>query len=555
MFGRGAKSIPLSPRIKALLDIAHDHVTPAELMRAILRARVDLLWFGGIGTYVKASGETNADVGDRANDALRVDGGELRARVLGEGANLGVTQRGRVEAALAAVRLNTDALDNSAGVDCSDHEVNIKIALRDVVHSGALPMPERDELLVAMTDEVAALVLRDNYQQSQAISVAEAQAAVMLAAHGRLMRNLEAAGRLERAVEFLPDGKALAERRAAGRGLTRPELCVLLAYAKIALLDDLQASDLPDDPLLEAELFLYFPKPLVEGYADSLRNHRLRREIIATKVVNSMVNRVGIAFVDEMHQRTGCVSPDITRAYALVRDVFALRDLWGRIEALDDSLVATCQIDMLIVTQRLIEQATLWLLRNVRPPLDARQAQARFAPGIEALIGALPGLLPESDAAALAARATALGGEKVPAALAERVAALELLGVGFELVQLAEQAEVAVEQAAKVYFSAGDRFGLSWLRSAAQRLPRETPWQAAAMQALAEDIQTQQGELAEALLEAGQRDAELPEAWAAPRRTAIERLDRLFADMRAQPSIDLAMLTVASRELRGLLAG
>ncbi|MGE0661008.1 MAG: NAD-glutamate dehydrogenase domain-containing protein, partial [Reyranellaceae bacterium] len=555
VFERSAKSVTLTPKIKALLDIASDRLTPAELIKAILRARVDLLWFGGIGTYVKSSGESHAEVGDRANDALRIDGGELRARVVGEGANLGVTQRGRVEAAMAAVRLNTDALDNSAGVDCSDHEVNIKIALRDVVHSGALPMPERDRLLVGMTDEVAALVLRDNYQQSQAISVAEAQAAGMIGAHARLMRNLEAAGRLERAVEYLPDGKALAERRAAGRGLTRPELCVLLAYAKIALLDDLQASDLPDDPLLEAELFLYFPRPLVEGYADSLRAHRLRREIIATKVVNSMVNRVGIAFVDEMHDRTGCVSPDITRAYALVRDVFRLRDLWAEIEALDDRLVAAAQIDMLIVSQRLIEQATLWLLRNVRPPLDARQTQARFAPGMERLVAKLPDLLPEPDRTALEARSGTLGGDKVPAALARKVAALEYLGVGFELVQLGERAQASVEEAATVYFAAGDRFGLSWLRAAAQRLPRETPWQAAAMQALTEDLHTQQSELAASLLAAGQRGPELPEAWAAPRRTAMERIDRLFADMRAQATVDLAMLTVASRELRGLLAG
>ncbi len=555
VFERNAKSINLTPQVKAMLDLEVDHLTPAELMRAILKARADLLWFGGIGTYVKSSAESNLEAGDRANDALRIDGRDIRARVVGEGANLGVTQRGRIEAASAGVKINTDALDNSAGVDCSDHEVNIKIALRDAVQSGALSMAERDKLLEAMTDDVAALVLRDNYQQSQAISVAEAQAATMISAHGRMMRNLEVAGRLDRAVEFLPGRDGLAQRAAAGRGLTRPELCVLLAYAKIALSEDLQASDLPDDPLLESELFVYFPKPLVERYPDALRGHRLRREIIATKVVNSMINRVGIAFVDEMRERTGCSSPDVTRAYAVVRDVFRLRDLWAQIEALDAQLVAATQIDMLIVTQRLIEQATMWLLRNMRPPLDAQAAQARFAPGIEKLAAALPDLLSDADRAEFDVRAKALGGGKVPPGLAQRVAALEYLGVAFELVQLAERAQVSVEQAASVYFSAGDRFGLSWLRSAAHRLPRETPWQAASVQALAEDIQTQQSELSASLLAAGQREKGLSEPWTAPRKSAIERLDRLFAEMRTQPAVDLAMLTVASRELRGLLAG
>jgi glutamate dehydrogenase len=286
-----------------------------------------------------------------------------------------------------------------------------------------------------------------------------------------------------------------------------------------------------------------------------VRSHRLRREIVATKVVNSMINRVGIAFVDDMRERTGCSSPDITRAYAVVRDVFKLRELWGQIEALDDRLVAASQIDMLMVTQRLIEQATLWLLRNMRPPFDARAAQARFAPGIEQLTANLAALLPDLDRQALEARTRALGGDKIPQELAQRIAALEFLGTAFELVQLSERAQVSVEEGARVFFAAGDRFGLSWLRAATMRLPRETPWQAASVQALAEDIQTQQSELAASLLGSGQREAGLSEAWIAPRRISIERLDRIFAEMRSQPAIDLAMLTVASRELRGLLAG
>ncbi len=552
VFARSLKSIPLSAEVRAMLDLEQDRVAPDQLIQAILKARVDLLFFGGIGTYVKASTESNAEAGDRANDAHRIDGRDIRAHVVGEGANLGVTQRGRIEAAQAGIKINTDAMDNSAGVDCSDHEVNIKIALANAVKAGALTMEQRDELLPQMTEEVAALVLRDNYQQSQAISVAEAQAPATLAQHARMMRNLELAGKLDRAVEFLPEPEEIARRQANGRGLTRPELCVLLAYAKIALNEELLESDLPDDPLLEAELLRYFPPEMSHRFRDAIDAHRLRRNIVATRVVNSMINRVGSAFVDSVAERTGARGADIARAYALARDIFALRPIWERIEALDAELVARAQIDMLLATQRLVDVATVWLLRNLATPFDARQAAQRFAPQIERLRAGLPGLLPQNERVALDQRVAALVKERAPQDLAERIAALESLGVAPELVRLAERQSVAIEAAARVYFAVGERFGIAWLRQAAQRLPRDTQWQGLAVGALLDDLATQQAELAASLLAAGQRDAEPAPDWLKPRQRAVERLDRLFADLRGQGHADLAMLTVAARELRAL---
>jgi len=552
VFARTLKSIPLSEPVRKMLDIEADHATPSELMIAILKARVDLLWFGGIGTYVKASSESNADAGDRANDAQRIDGKDIRAHVVGEGANLGVTQRGRIEAAQAGIKINTDAMDNSAGVDCSDHEVNIKIGLGNAITSGALTMEQRDAFLATMTDEVAALVLRDNYQQSQAISVAEAQAPATIGQHARMMRNLELAGKLDRAVEFLPGRDALTQRQANNRGLTRPELCVLLAYAKMTLNEELLESDLPDDPLLESDLLRYFPPSMGEKFKQAIDAHRLRREIIATRVVNSMINRVGSAFVDDVTDRTGARGADIARAYALARDIYSLRELWVQIEALDDQLVAKAQIDMLIATQRLVDAATVWLLRNLPAPFDAQAAAQRFAPQIEKLRAALPGLLPPTERAAFDQRVQALTKERAPQPLAERIAGLEALSVAPELVRLAERQSVGVEDAAKVYFAVGERFGLAWLRNTAAKLPRETQWQGLAVGALIDDLTAQQAELAAALLAAGQRDAELAPDWLSPRQRSVDRLDRLFADLRAQGTTDLAMLTVAARELRAL---
>ncbi|MBX9944015.1 MAG: NAD-glutamate dehydrogenase, partial [Reyranella sp.] len=410
IYDRAAKSIALSTEARQVLGVEAPAMTPVDLMRAILAAPVDLLYFGGIGTYVKASGESHADAGDRANDAVRIDAGRLRARVVGEGANLGFTQRGRIEAALAGCRINTDALDNSAGVDTSDHEVNIKVAASGAIASGLLARDDRDALLFSMTDEVAALVLRHNYQQSQAISVAEAQAGEEHDRLERLMRALERGtetkgGRLDRAVEFLPDTAAMRTRGQNRQYLTRPELCVLFAYAKIDLNDEILASDLPDDPLLEAELLRYFPTALQQRYEPAIRGHRLRREIAALQVVNSLVNRCGPTFVRNVGLRTGAPAAAIARAFAVVRDAWKLRDLWGDIEALDAALKAEAQIRMLVASQRFLTRAVQWTLRRLPQPLDTMAATEQLGAAVAALGDLAPALIGASESAALGERA------------------------------------------------------------------------------------------------------------------------------------------------------
>src|SRR6185436_17137742 len=327
VFPRTAKSVPLSPEARKALGIEADALAPSELIGAILKAPVDLLYNGGIGTYVKARRQSHAEVGDRANDAIRVNGADLRCKVVAEGGNLGCTQLGRVEYALKGGRINTDAIDNSAGVDCSDHEVNIKVLLNVVARAGALALPERDKLLAGMTDEVAALVLRDNYFQTQSLSVSGTLTPALLDAQERFIRSLEKAGRLNRALEYLPSDEELAERRAAKLGLTSPERAVLLAYAKIALYDELVASNVPDDPWVATALERYFPTPLGSRYKAQIHAHPLRREIIATHVTNSMVNRVGSTFVHRMQEETGAAAPDVVRAYLIVREVFGFVEL------------------------------------------------------------------------------------------------------------------------------------------------------------------------------------------------------------------------------------
>ena len=555
---RGAKSVAMTAEARAVLGVEHNHVTPVELMRAILKAPVDLLFFGGIGNYVKAAGESHADAGDRANDALRIDGAELRVRVVGEGANLGATQRGRVEAAQNGVRINTDALDNSAGVDTSDHEVNIKIALGDAVRRGAISVEERDRFLASMTDDVAALVLRNNYQQSQAITVAAAQAGAMHERHARMMRALDRGGRLDRAVEFLPDNDAMKRRATAGQPLTRPELSVLLAYGKLAANDEILDSDLPDDPLLEAELLRYFPPAMHQHYGEAIRRHRLRREIIALQVVNSMVNRVGGTFVLDIRERTGAGGADIARCFAIVRDSFALRDVWGGIEALDPALVAEAQTAMLIATQRLAERGTVWCLRNLARPVDMTAAVARLRAAVGALDADLEGLLPESESQQLKARAESFTRLGAPEALALKVARLDTLATTGDLANLADAAGVPETDVARVYFALAARLGLDWLRGAAERLPRDNHWTIMASAALIDDLAAAQRTLTASALQAaasagGPLDANaLLDAWTASRREPLDRAARLVTDLKAQASVDVAMLTVAAQEMRSL---
>lgn len=557
VYDRSAKSLELTPEIRARFGIDKDHVTPQALMQTLLKAEVDLLWFGGIGTYLKSSEESNAEAGDKANDALRIDGRDVRAKVIGEGANLGVTQRGRIEAARHGVRLNTDAIDNSAGVDTSDHEVNIKVLLNDVVARGDMTVKQRDRLLAEMTDEVAGLVLADNYLQTQALTVARAQGPDALEAQARFIRALEKSGRLNRAIEQLPDEEELSARLADREGLTRPELAVLLAYAKITLYDDLLASDLPDDAFMVDDLTRYFPKPLRKTHAEAIARHRLRREIIATSVTNSLVNRTGPTFVKEMMEKTGMGPADVARAYAIVRDSFGLRSLWTGIEDLDNVVPATLQTSLILETVQLMERAVAWFLTSCAQPLDIAAETEAYRPGIEALLGGLDAFLDAEEAARLSARVASYAEQGVPSDLARWMAALPVLAAAPDLVRIARRTRRDVAAVAAVYFILGRRFGLEWLRDKAASAKVDNHWQKQAVAALVDDLFAHQTALTVRVLESADRlPAEAPvDGWIAQHRPVVERVEQLLSELRTQPHIDLAMLAVANRQLRGLTAG
>ena len=530
-------------------------MTPTELVNAILKAPVDLLYNGGIGTYVKAKSETHAQVGDRANDALRVDGRDLRCKVVAEGGNLGCTQLGRIEYAEAGGRICTDAIDNSAGVDTSDHEVNIKILLGLAVSDGELTEPQRNSFLAEMTDDVAALVLRDNYFQTQVLSVTGRIAPALLDAQQRFIQFLEKSGRLHRAIEFLPTDEAFAERRANGRGLTCPERSVLLAYAKIWLYDELVASKLPDDPWVASALVRYFPQPLAERYQGYLTRHPLKREIIATHVVNSMINRVSSTLVHRLMESTGGEPHEIVRAYLLSREIFGFVALWKPIEALDNEVDDALQSAMLIDMSRALERGTTWFLRSRRLSEDMGATIDHFAPRVEALAARLPALLDEGSRARVGALVADYRAKGVPEALATRVVTLDALYSTLDIVEVAAATNRAVELVAEIYFELSTQLELSWLRELILRLPGDQHWRTLARAAMLDDLSGLQRGIAGEVLSRGSgiaARAELLAAWKDRNRRAIERVEHLLGELRAAPAADSAMLAVVLRELRNL---
>ncbi len=459
VFSRALKSIPLSAEIRALLGVSKESATPSEVMKAILTAPVDLLWFGGIGTYIKAADEDDAAVGDRANDAIRVIGEQVRAKVVGEGANLGATQRGRIAYALKGGRIDTDAIDNSAGVNSSDLEVNIKIALAPVVASGELDMAARNGFLASMTDEVAALCLRNNYLQTLALSLAERAGLAELPDHRVLIEELETRGLLDRAVEFLPSDAVLDQRVAEGKALTRPELAVILAYAKLTLFDDLLAGTAIDDPYLAVELFRYFPETLHKTYPAAIEAHRLRREIIATVLTNAMINRGGPAFVSELTAATSASPGEVALAFAAVRDSFGLSALYAEIDALDGKVPGAVQLSLYAEVEALLMQQTLWFLRNAQIREGLAGLIERHGDGARQLRKA-KGLLPEEQSAALSDRVSGLISQNVPEGLAKLVGELPFLGHSSDIVLVAERTGADLERTARAYFGVANLFDL-----------------------------------------------------------------------------------------------
>ena len=552
---RSAKSIHLTPQVKQALGISADAMTPTELVNAILKAPVDLIYNGGIGTYVKATGETHAQVGDRANDALRVNGRELRCKVFGEGGNLGCTQLGRIEFALAGGRINTDAIDNSAGVDTSDHEVNIKILLGLPITEGEMTEKQRNALLPEMTDDVAALVLRDNIFQTQVLSVTGRIAPQLLDAQTRFMQYLEKAGRLNRAIEFLPNDDDIAERRAKGLGLTSPEHAVVLAYSKIWLYDELLASPLPDDPWIATALQRYFPQALQDRFAAYMPRHPLKREIIATHVTNSMLNRVGSTFVHRLGETTGARPHEIVRAYLLSREIFGMVPLWTAVEELDNQIPDALQSRILIDTSAYLERGTTWFLRSRRLTEDMATTIEHFRPAVEALAAQLPQLTGEADRARVDAVVAPMVEKGVPQALAQRVAIFDTLFATLDIAEVAGSASRPVDLVASIYFQLAGRLGLPWLREKIAALPGDQHWQMLAKGAMQDDLSSLQRAITGSVL-AGGKTGESPEAliaaWQTTNSRTLERAAQLLGELRAVAAPDAAMLSVTLRELRGL---
>jgi glutamate dehydrogenase len=556
VFARTAKSIVVSPEIRAALDLGEvAAVSPGELIRAILTAKVDLLWNGGIGTYVKAATESHADVGDKTNDAIRVNGRQVRARVVGEGGNLGLTQRGRVEYALAGGRINTDFIDNTAGVDCSDHEVNIKILLGGAVTDGELALPDRDELLAAMTDEVAALVLRDNYEQAAALGNARAQALSLLPVHRRLLSDLERSGQLDRALEALPGDEELAARGEAGDGLTAPEFAVLLAYVKITLERQILADEIVDEPWTFDVLARYFPTPLRKRFSSRMAGHRLRREIITTVLVNEVVNRGGTSFVYRAMEESGASAADVIRAYVVVRDVFGLRDVWQDIEALDNRTPTAAQTRVYLESRRLLDRAVRWLVSNRRSPLDVTAEIAKLKPGVARLLPRLGSVLLGKERTSMITHAEELANGGVPDDLAE---ATTRLVYGFGLLDILETAagtERDVAEVASVYFVLSERFQIDELLSRISRLPRNDRWQTLARMALRYDLYAALAGLTAEVLQSTPADAAPDDRvyrWEQRNAASIARARNAMGDLADTPA-DLAALSVLLRQIRTLV--
>ncbi|MFJ8491525.1 NAD-glutamate dehydrogenase [Streptomyces sp. NPDC094038] len=558
IFPRSAKAIPVNGHIREVLGIEEKvaKLTPADLMKAILGAPVDLLWNGGIGTYVKASTESNADVGDKANDAIRVDGADLRVKVVGEGGNLGLTQLGRIEFARQGGKINTDAIDNSAGVDTSDHEVNIKILLNGVVADGDMTVKQRNKLLAEMTDEVGALVLRNNYAQNVAIANALAQSGDMLHAQQRFLRHLVREGHLDRALEFLPTDRQIRERIGTGQGLTGPETAVLLAYTKITVADELLATSLPDDPYLSSLLHAYFPTALRERFAAALATHPLRREITTTVLVNDTVNTGGTTYLHRLREETGASLEEIVRAQTAARAIFRSAPVWDAVEELDNKVDAAVLTRIRLHSRRLVERGTRWLLNNRPQPLQLLETVDFFSERVEQVWQQLPKLLRGADLEWYQHVYDELSGAGVPAEVATRVAGFSSAFPALDIVSVADRTGKEPLDVAEVYYDLADRLGVTQLMDRIIELPRADRWQSMARASIREDLYAAHAMLTADVLAAG-NGTSTPEqryqAWEQKNTAILGRARTTLEEIRSSDSFDLANLSVAMRTMRTLL--
>ncbi|MCX5397374.1 NAD-glutamate dehydrogenase [Streptomyces sp. NBC_00102] len=555
---RSAKSIPVNAHVREALGIEAGvtKMTPADLMKAILRAPVDLLWNGGIGTYIKSSAETDTDVGDKANDAIRVNGQDLRAKVVGEGGNLGATQLGRIEFARSGGEINTDAIDNSAGVDTSDHEVNIKILLNGLVRDGDMTVKQRNKLLAEMTDEVGALVLRNNYAQNVALTNATAQAADLLHAHQRSMRRLESSGGLDRALEFLPADRQIRELLTAGKGLSQPELAVLLAYTKITAADELIRTSLPDDPHLQRLAHAYFPKQLRERFPEAIDGHALRREIITTVLVNDTVNTGGSTFLHRFREETGASVEEIVRAQAAAREIFGLNQVWDAVEALDNEVDSAVQTRIRLHSRRLVERGTRWLLGNRPQPVDIEATVAFFKDRVAEVWAAMPKLLQGADQEWYQRILEELTSADVPEELAQRVAGFSSAFPSLDIVAIADRTDKDPLAVAEVYYDLADRLRITALMDRIIELPRADRWQSMARASIREDLYAAHAALTADVLAVGAEGATPEErfkAWEEKNAAILSRSRSTLEEIQSSDAFDLANLSVAMRTMRTLL--
>jgi glutamate dehydrogenase len=560
VFRRDLKSIKITPQVRRALGIQGKagSMTPAELMRAILLADVDLLWNGGIGTYVKGSAETHADAGDKANDPIRVDGADLRVRCVGEGGNLGLTQAGRVEYARKGGRITTDFIDNSAGVDTSDHEVNIKILLDRVVADGDLTTKQRNDLLASMTDEVGELVLRDNYEQNLALANAVANAPALLHVHEDWIRRLEREGLLKRQLEFLPSRKEVAERIDRGEGLSAPELAVLLAYTKIVLADEVLHSDLPDDPFLRGDLFSYFPTKMRQSYRPHMEQHPLRREIVVTQAVNALVNGAGMTYFHRLSGETGASPSEIIRANFIAREIYGSQALLEEIASYDNKIDGGVQTRMRIEVRTLVERASRWLLSNRRQPMDSDAIVDFFEVVVQRVTSELPELLTGRELDAYERRRIGLIEASVPDDLARRVAALHPAYSVMGIVDTARRDELDPVEVSRLHFVLGERLGLPALAARVLDLPRRDRWQTMARAALRDDLHSVHAQLTAQVLaqtEPGKPATDRVADWEEHDQSAVTRAVGTLGEISAEERADLARLSVGLRVVRTLLRG
>lgn len=556
IFDRSEKSLNLSKEIQEALDFHQDKATPDELISAILKSPVDLLWNGGIGTYVKSSSESNEIVGDRSNDSLRVNGKELRCKVIGEGGNLGFTQRGRIEYSLNGGAVNTDFIDNSAGVDCSDHEVNIKIAFEQAIENGNLKAENRDALLASMTDEVAELVLVDNYVQAQSLTSTQSMGVSLIDHQQRLIHNLELSGLLKRDIEFLPNDEEIAVRKASGKGLTRPELAVLLSYSKIDMYDNLLNSGLPDEEYLTKDLFAYFPKDMQDKFPDEIMNHQLKRNIIANEVTNSFVNRMGSRCFKSVMENTGLKGCDIARSYILVRDLFDLDVLWGKIKVLQQSPETNKGTRKLTLEiQRFVSHQMMWLLRTQPQPLDMTGIVNLYKSGIAEISECILDVMSDSEMAVYNERVESYKQDKIPDDVASQVALFSSLSFAYDIIKLTHKNNIQIADAGKIYFALKQNLGINWLRNAIDNLVSDGYWNKLSIQALSEDLNIQLTRLALDVISNYHNNDKCDGAvnqWLEDNNKQIDRFRSFIDDLKSLDNIDFSMLMVAIKRVESI---